>query len=105
MMTEMPGRPRSVQLRMAFGLPLRTRITLTEAVGALWSGRRLAQSAGTRPPRSARMSMSLSWFIVMTSASRPSITLRACLLEPPWDWRRSSTWPVVLSQWAAKAAL
>ena len=31
-------------------------------------------------------SMSLDWFIVTTSASRPSITERACLLEPPWDW-------------------
>ena len=30
--------------------------------------------------------MSVAWFIVMTSASRPSITLRACLLEPPCDW-------------------
>ena len=30
--------------------------------------------------------MSLDWFIVTTSASRPSITERACLLEPPCDW-------------------
>ena len=29
--------------------------------------------------------MSVAMFMVMTSAGRPSMTARACLLEPPWD--------------------
>ena len=81
----MPARPRSSQSRICFGLPLRTRITEVEVVGALLSGSRLAQSAGMSLPRSASTSTSLAWFIVTTSASSPSITLRACLLEPPCD--------------------
>ena len=39
-------------------------------------------------------SMSLDWFIVTTSASRPSITERACLLEPPCDWLTVMSSPV-----------
>ena len=71
---------------MPFGLPLRTRNTVVEVLGALLLGRRLAQSAGISLPRLAMASMSLDWFIVTTSASSPSITERACLLEPPCDW-------------------
>ena len=36
-------------------------------------------------PRDARNSMSFAEFIVTTSASRPSATERACLLEPSCD--------------------
>ena len=49
--------------------------------------------------------MSLAWFIVSTSASRPSTTLRACLLEPPWDWFSTTLSPVVFFQYAANSAL
>jgi hypothetical protein len=51
------------------------------------------------------MSMSLAWFMVITSASSPSATLRACLLEPPCDWFSKSAWPVGDCQCLAKAAL
>jgi hypothetical protein len=51
------------------------------------------------------MSMSLCWFIVITSASRPSTTLRAWRLLPPWLWFSVTSSPVVFFQWAAKAAL
>ena len=81
-----PGLARSGQSAIFFGLPLRTRITVTEVVGAALFGRRFAQSSGISLPRVAMASMSLDWFIVTTSASRPSITARACLLDPPWDW-------------------
>ena len=101
----MPGLPRSLQSRICFGLPLRTRITETDEVGEALSGRRLAQSAGISCPRSASRSMSLAWFIVMTSASRPSTTLRAWRLEPPCDWFSVSVAPVVFFQCAAKTAL
>jgi hypothetical protein len=105
MMTLMPERPRSLQSRMFFGLPLRTRITEIEVVGALLLGRRLAQSDGISLPRVARMSMSLAWFMVMTSASRPSTTLRAWLLEPPCDWFNVTSSPAVFFHCAAKDAL
>ena len=74
-------------------------------VGLALFGSRVAQFAGTRPPRVCRMSMSLCWFIVMTSASRPSATLRAWRLLPPWLWFSVTSWPVVFFQCAAKAAL
>ncbi|CRQ73549.1 hypothetical protein PAERUG_P54_1_London_24_VIM_2_04_13_04510 [Pseudomonas aeruginosa] len=70
--------------------------TVAEVNGALLFGRRVAQSFGTRPPLSARASMSVAWFMVMTSAGRPSITERACLLEPPWD-----IWMVMFSPFSA----
>jgi len=76
MTTLTPGRARSAQSRIAFGLPLRTMMTVIELVGAALCGSRFAQSAGSRP-LSATMSISSAWFIVMTSASRPSMTARA----------------------------
>ncbi len=100
-----PGLARSAQSLMPFGLPLRTRITVVDEVGALLSGSRLAQSAAISLPRLAIASMSLDWFIVTTSASRPSITERACLLEPPCDWFSVMSSPAVAFQWRAKAAL
>ncbi len=74
-------------------------------VGALLSGRRLAQSVGISLPWSARMSMSLAWFMVMTSAARPSTTLRAWRLLPPWLWLSVRLSPVVFFQCAANTAL
>ena len=105
MTTDTPGLARSAQSLMPLGLPLRTRITVTDVVGALLCGKRLAQSTGTRAPRSARMSMSLAWFMVMTSAARPAMTLPACLLEPPCDWLMFTVSPVVCFQCLAKATL
>lgn len=67
-------------------------------VGALRSGKRLAQSAGTSAPWATSMSMSLAWFMVITSASSPSATLRACLLDPPCDWFSDSVWPVCANE-------
>ena len=105
MITEIPWRPRSAQSRMLFGFPLRTRMTDTDVVGALLSGNRFAQSAGTSCPRSWRMSMSLAWFIVITSASSPSMTERACRLLPPCDMLRVSGPPPFAFHHTAKAAL
>src|SRR5436190_643090 len=85
MTTLVPALARSGQSRMPLGLPFRTRITVTDVVGAALFGRRFAQSSGISLAR-AIASMSLDWFMVTTSASRPSITARACLLEPPCDW-------------------
>ena len=82
---------------MPFGLPLRTRITVTEVVGAELLGSRLAQSSGISLAR-AMASMSLAWFMVTTSASRPSITERACLLEPPCDWLTVTSSPLCCFQ-------
>ncbi|MND62037.1 hypothetical protein D3C80_533100 [compost metagenome] len=79
--------------------------TVAEVNGALLFGRRLAQSCGTRPPLSARALMSVAWFMVMTSAGRPSITARACLLEPPWDICRVMLSPFSACQCFWKAAL
>ena len=90
---------------MALGLPLRTSTTLTLVVGELLWGRRVAQSAGTSAPRCTSRSMSLCWFIVITSASRPSATLRAWRLLPPWLWFSVTVWPEVFFQWAANATL
>ena len=73
------GDLRTIPFRRAAG------VLVPPEAGALLCGKRLAQSTGTRAPRSARMSMSLAWFMVMTSAGRPSITERACLLDPPKD--------------------
>jgi len=49
--------------------------------------------------------MSGDWFIVMTSASRPAATERACLLDPPWDWLTVTVSPVSCFQRAVKAGL
>ena len=78
-------------------------MTVTEVFGAALSGRRRAQSAGSSPPRAAMASMSLDWFIVTTSASRPSMTDRACLLEPPCDCSRRTSSPVLFFQSRTKA--
>ena len=73
------------------------RITVTEVVGAELLGSRLAQSSGISLPREASTSISLDWFMVTTSASRPSSTARACLLEPPCDWSTFTSSPVCCS--------
>src|SRR5688572_27334422 len=104
MTTLTPGLARSVQSLMPFGLPLRTRITVVEVLGAALLGRRLAQSVAIRP-RLAIASMSLDWFMVTTSASRPSITERACLLEPPCDWLTVTSSPAWAFQDLMKAGL
>ncbi|MNH13620.1 hypothetical protein D3C79_731980 [compost metagenome] len=84
---------------------MRTMNTVAEVKGALLSGRRAAHSFGTRPPCSARALMSVAMFMVMTSAGRPSMTARACLLEPPWDILICSGSPPSACQCFWKAAL
>ena len=42
---------------------------------------------------------------VTTSASRPSITARACAPEPPCDCLTTTSSPVLAFQYLAKAAL
>ena len=49
--------------------------------------------------------MSGAWFIVTTSASRPSATDPACLLDPPCDWLTVTVSPVLAFQSAMKAGL
>ncbi|MCY1187930.1 hypothetical protein D9M73_289700 [compost metagenome] len=80
-----PSLSRSGQSFRPLGLPLRTMNTVAEVNGALLFGRRVTQSCGTNWPLSAKALMSVAMFMVITSAGRPSITERACLLEPPKD--------------------
>ncbi len=57
---------------------------MVDVYGALRLGRRCAQ-AGAISPFAAISSMSPASASVTTSASRPSITERACFPEPPCD--------------------
>src|SRR2546425_10744092 len=50
-------------------------------------------------------SMSYASARVTTSASRPSTTARACLLDPPCDWFTTTLAPVFSFQYLANAAL
>ncbi|MNZ83111.1 hypothetical protein D3C78_1018310 [compost metagenome] len=84
---------------------MRTMNTVAEVKGALLSGRRAAQSCGISWPWSCRALMSVAMFMVMTSAGRPSITARACLLEPPWDIWICSGWLPSACQCFWKATL
>ena len=104
-MTATPGRARSSQSRILFGFPVRTTKTIVEVKGALFRGRRACHVAGRRPDLDAIASMSPESASVTTSASRPSMTDRACLPEPPWDWLIVSFWPVLAAQRFRKAAL
>jgi hypothetical protein len=63
-------------------------------VGDALDGKRLAQSLATMP-LPARNSTSVVVFMVTTSASRPSLTARACALEPPCDWSILMSFPAV----------
>jgi len=63
-------------------------------VGAALLGKRLAQSLATSLVL-AKKSTSVVVFMVTTSASRPSLTARACALEPAWDWSILMSLPVV----------
>ena len=85
-MTAIPGLARSSQSRIPFGFPARTTKTTVEVKGALFRGRRARHVLGRRPARDAIASMSPESASVTTSASRPSITDRACVPEPPCDW-------------------
>ena len=77
---------------------------MTEVYGALFSGRRFCQPALIRP-RWLIASMSYASANVTTSASRPSITDRACLPDPPWDWLIVTAPPPRRAHSRAKAAL
>ena len=90
---------------MPSGLPLRTTNTTVDVNGTLASGRRCCQLAAMRPDFDWIASMSYDIASVTRSASRPSITARACLPEPPCDWLTVSVCPVLLCQCLAKAVL
>ena len=104
MTTWTPGFARSSQSLMPLGLPLRTRNSIVEYVGDALFGKRFAQSVATTE-RDARKSMSFAEFIVTTSASRPSATERACLLDPSCDWLIVTSCPLFCFQYFTKAGL
>jgi hypothetical protein len=104
-MTETPGRARSAQSSICFGLPLRTRNTIVDVYGALFQGRRFCHAAGSSLPCFAMASMSPASASVTTSAESPSMTERACLPEPPCDCLIETSAPVVAFQWSANSAL
>ena len=76
---------------------------MVEVYGALLSGSRASQPGRTRPG-ATRASTSKARPSVTTSASSPSRTPRACLPEPPCDWRMDTRCPVRAAQSCAKAA-
>src|SRR5207247_7451506 len=104
-MTETPGLIRSSQSLMPLGFPLRTRKIIVEVYGELLFGRRDCQFAGNSLAFWAMASMSYAKASVTTSASSPSITARACLLDPPCDCWISTVCPDLAFQYFAKAAL
>jgi hypothetical protein len=64
----------------------------------------LAQSRAMSP-RCAMASVSMVEASVTTSACRPSMTARACALDPPWDCLMVTATPFSLRYWAVKEAL
>ena len=105
MITEIPGLARSPQSLIPLGFPLRTTKTIVDVYGAELFGSRFCQSLFTRPDFSTMASMSPDSASVTTSASRPSITDRACLPEPPCDWLTSSVCPVFCFHWSPNTLL
>src|SRR5262245_50024317 len=100
-----PGLTRSPQSRMFLGLPLRTRNTIVDVYGELLCGKRDCQFTGSSLPLVATASMSPASASVTTSAGRPSMTVRACLPEPPCDCLTVTSSPVLPFQYFANAAL
>src|SRR4030095_13804729 len=90
---------------MFFGLPLRTRHTIVEVYGELLCGRRDCQFTGRSLPFVAIASTSPASASVTTSAGSPSMTVRACLPEPPCDCLIVTVSPVLSFQYLEKAAL
>src|ERR1017187_9906962 len=104
-MTAIPLFIRSSQSRILFGFPVRTTKTIMEVKGVLFLGSRACHILGRRPALDAIASMTPESASVTTSASRPSMTDRACLPEPPCDWLIVTFWPVLAAQAFANAAL
>ncbi len=77
---------------------MRTRNTIVDVYGVLLCGSRFCQSAGSSLPFSAIALMSYASASVTTSASRPSMTVRACLPEPPCDCLMVTFSPVFACQ-------
>jgi len=67
---------------------------MVDVYGELLCGSRVCQLAGRSPAFPEIWSMSQASASVTTSASRPSITERACFPEPPCDCRIVTSWPV-----------
>ena len=78
---------------------------MVDVYGALLSGRRRCQSAGSSRPLLAIWSMSPASASVTTSARSPSITDRACLPEPPCEVCTVTVPPVRARQSSANARL
>src|SRR5688572_3495457 len=104
-MTWMSPFTRSPQSLTPFGFPLRTRNTTVDVYGELLSGRRFCQSAAICAPLSWITSMSYASARVTTSAPRPSITERACALDPPCDCLIVTSCPLCCFQCVTNAAL
>jgi hypothetical protein len=85
-MISTPSLMMSGQSSMPFGLPLRTTKTIVDVYGSERFGRRLSQSFAMRPAL-AMAFVSDHSASVATSASSPSMMARACVPEPPCDWR------------------
>src|ERR1035441_2409527 len=101
-MTAIPLFVRSSQSRILFGFPVRTTKTIVEEKGVLFLGSRACHILGRRPALDAIASMSPESASVTTSASRPSMTDRACLPEPPCDWLIVTFWPVLAAPSCAR---
>jgi hypothetical protein len=68
-------------------------------------GRRFCQSAGISRAFGELVDVVGQRQRHHVGVSRPSITERACLPEPPWLCLTVTTSPVFFCQWAAKALL
>src|SRR5262245_48291033 len=99
------GFTRSPQSLMPLGLPLRTRNTMVDVYGELLCGRRDCQFTGRSLRLVTRASMSAAKASVTTSAGRPSITVRACLPEPPCDCLMFTSCPVLVFQYWVNSLL
>src|SRR5262249_21586177 len=78
------GLRRSGQSLMPLGLPLRTTNTIVDVYGTEWLGRLDSHPAGIKPDFAIALVSGQS-ASVTTSASRPSMTARAWVEEPPCD--------------------
>ena len=78
---------------------------MVEVYGVDSSGRRFAQSGESNFDFCAIASMSYAKARVTTSASKPSITARACAPEPPCDWLIETSTPVFFFQYSLKSEL
>ena len=77
---------------------------MVDVYGELFCGKRFCHPAVITPDWTIA-SMSYASASVTTSASRPSITPRACPPDPPCDCFTVMVWPVFAFQYLVNAAL